>query len=198
MNAAAANAKRLVEGAEALLKADRHASATALAILAIEEVGKISILRSIVLSRDDQERVAAWKEYRSHTKKNVAWLLPQLVSQGARTLEDFRSLFDVHSDHPYVLDQVKQVSIYTDCLGRGIWSVPKQAIDLELASSLVQTARLSIPNEDVTAEEVELWVKHLGPVWETDIDCMKRALQTWYEEVTQRGLKSESGYENFI
>ena len=67
-----------------------------------------------------------------------------------------------------------------------------------MASSLVQTARLSIPNEDVTAEEVELWVKHLGPVWETDIDCMKRALQTWYEEVTQRGLKSESGYENFI
>ena len=30
------------------------------------------------------------------------------------------------------------------------------------------------------------------------MDCVKRALQTWYEEVTQRGLKSESGYENFI
>src|SRR5215216_1530385 len=52
-NAAAANAKRLIEDAEALLKADSYASATALAILAIEEAGKISILHSIVLSRND-------------------------------------------------------------------------------------------------------------------------------------------------
>ena len=33
------------------------------------------------------------------------------------------------SDHPYVLDQLKQIAFYTDCLGDAHWSIPDEVID---------------------------------------------------------------------
>ncbi len=86
MNAARANAKRLVEDARRLLDKGCHASAAALAILAIEEAGKVSILRALSVARDDQDMKETWRDYRSHAKKNMAWILPQLAAQGARDL----------------------------------------------------------------------------------------------------------------
>jgi AbiV family abortive infection protein len=78
----------------------------------------VSILRSLAVARTENERAEAWKDYRSRTKKNVSWLLPQLALKGARKLEEFSSLFDERSDHPFVLDKVKQ-------LGSNIWRVCK-------------------------------------------------------------------------
>jgi AbiV family abortive infection protein len=45
MNAAIANAQRLAEDAQLLLDAERFPSAASLAILALEEAGKVIILR---------------------------------------------------------------------------------------------------------------------------------------------------------
>ena len=45
MNAARRNARRLAEDAKLLLEAGRYPTATALAVLSIEESGKMSILR---------------------------------------------------------------------------------------------------------------------------------------------------------
>jgi AbiV family abortive infection protein len=118
MNAAAKNARRLVEDAATLLAAGRFPTAASLATLAIEEAGKISILRMLALATSDAEAAEAWKDFRSHTRKNSAWLLPQLAATGARKLDDFRPLFDEASDHPFMLDQIKQLGFYTDCLGK--------------------------------------------------------------------------------
>ena len=75
------NAAGLIADAELLLENERLPSAAALAILAIEELGKVQIIKRIVLHSDDAKQLKeAWKEYRSHRAKNVMWILPKLVS----------------------------------------------------------------------------------------------------------------------
>jgi AbiV family abortive infection protein len=89
MNAAARNAKRLAEDAELLMENRRYPSATSLAILSIEESRKLSILRELSLARDGKELKETWKRYRSHTKKNVAWIIMDMVKAGAESLTIF-------------------------------------------------------------------------------------------------------------
>ncbi len=129
INAARRNALRLAEDARTLLDANRYATAASLAILSIEESGKESILRRLALATSDEEVLRLWKDYRSHTKKNILWLVPQLIVDGARHLDDFRPIFESEAEHPYILDQVKQISFYTDCLGKANWSEPLVVID---------------------------------------------------------------------
>lgn len=188
MNAANKNAYRLATDAKLMLDAGRYPSAVALAVLSIEESRKVSILRGLALAKDEKEIAEHWRDYRSHTKKNVSWIFPQLVAKGARQLEDFRPIFDNNSDHPFVLDQVKQISFYTDCLGKAHWSLPEEVIEQSLAQTLVQIAELlSIP-KDTTVLEIELWIKHMKPVWKTTMPEMKTALINWSKDMVESGL----------
>ncbi|WP_437412965.1 AbiV family abortive infection protein [Sinorhizobium meliloti] len=91
---ARANAARLIADAELLLESDRHASATALAILAIEELGKVQVIKIIALQSGEAELKQAWRDYRSHRAKNVQWILPKLAAEGARTLMQLRAAAD--------------------------------------------------------------------------------------------------------
>jgi AbiV family abortive infection protein len=200
INAAIQNANRLSEDASLLIEAGRFPSAASLAILSIEESGKVSILRSLALAKSDEDIADAWRDYRSHTKKNVSWLLPQLTEQGARKLDDFKSLFEESSDHPYVLDQLKQIGFYTDCLGKAHWSIPQEVIDESLARMLVQVAKIFARDKNVSKAEIDLWIKHIGPVWKRDPSWMKQALCNWYREMQDAGLApaGENEMEKFI
>jgi AbiV family abortive infection protein len=200
MNAAIRNAKRLANDAELLLKEKRYSSATSLAILSIEESGKLSILRRLSVSKNDKEIKDCWKDYRSNIKKNVAWILPHLLKSGARKLEDFRPIFN-KSDHPYILDQVKQISFYSDCLSDDVnWSVPEKVIDEEIAKNFVKLAKVFLAKKEVTDIEIELWIKHLGPVWKKNMKWMEKALVNWYREMQECGLYPEdtNKMEDFI
>jgi AbiV family abortive infection protein len=188
MNAAQANARRLLASAEALLAANCYPAAASLAALSIEESGKTGILRELALAHDDQAAAAAWRRFRYHTSKNAIWLVPQKVAAGARFLEDFRSLFQPESEHPSVLDKVKQLGFYTDCLGDAHWSSPEQVVDEPLARSLVAIAGCLTSQHEVTESEITLWVQHMGPVWGGPLDLMRRALVTWYAELLKLGL----------
>jgi len=192
MTAARRNAARLAQDARALLDANRFPTAAALAALSIEESGKTTILRQLALARTDEETREAWRDYRSHTRKNAAWIVPELVARGARSLEDFRTLFDSDADHPYLLDQVKQIGLYTDCLGAVHWSNPAEVVDRDLAELLVRTAELLGSEREVTTEEVELWVKHVGPVWKGPMQFMRRAVLNWHTEMVERGLLDQA------
>jgi AbiV family abortive infection protein len=191
MNAALENAARLVSDADCLLKSGAFPSAASLAILAMEEAGKISILRSLSVARSEAEIIDAWKEYRSHPKKNVAWILPQLVAQGARKLEDLRPIFDEMSDHPYVLDHLKQLGFYTDCLGKAHWSKPVDVIDEQLARMLVEIARIFAKGSKHSRKEIELWIEHVGPVWKKNMAWMKQGISNWYSVMQAAGLAKE-------
>jgi len=188
MNAANRNALRLVEDAESLIERQRYPSGAAMAILSIEESGKISILRAIALARTQAEVKDEWSNYRRHTEKNRMWILTELAAKGARHLEDFRTLFDKESDHPFVLDQVKQIAVYTDCLGKAHWSDPYNVIDEDLARNLANTARHLISKRQFTPKEIELWVKHLRPVWKGNLNAMKAALTRWAKEMSISGM----------
>jgi len=191
MNAALENARRLATDADSLLKAGAFPSAASLAILAIEEAGKVSILRALSVARSEAEAGETWKEYRSHTKKNASWILPQLAAAGARKLEDFRPIFDEVSDHPYVLDQLKQLGFYTDCLGKAHWSKPTEVIDEKLARMLVEIARIFAQDPKHSEKEIELWIEHVGPVWKKDMAWMKQAVVNWYAAMQAAGLAKD-------
>jgi AbiV family abortive infection protein len=200
INAAIQNAKRLAEDAELLFNAERLPSAASLAILSIEESGKISILRALALARNNEDIADAWRDYRSHTKKNVSWLLPQLAAEGARKLDDFKPLFEESSEHPFILDQLKQLGFYTDCLGKVHWSVPEEVIDQPLAKLLVGIATIFAKDNQITTTEIDLWIKHIGPVWKRDPSWMKQALCNWYQEMQEKGLTpaGENRMEAFV
>ena len=188
MNAAVENALRLLADAETLFATGRYPTAASLAILALEEAGKISMLRAIAVSATDADLKSAWKDYRSHARKNATWLLPNLATQGARKFDDFRHLFDDNAKHPYVLDQIKQVGFYTDCFKNAHWSLPSKIIDKDAAESMISLAKVFTSKEQHTEEEVALWAEHVGPVWKKDIDWMKQAIINWYAAMQKAGL----------
>lgn len=198
INAAHRNAARLASDARYLLEAGSLATATSLAILAIEEAGKSGILRQLAVANNDSELKDAWRDYRSHTAKNPAWILPVLAAAGARSLEELRPATARRSQHAVELDAVKQIGFYTDCCGRRHWSEPEKVIDAELAEQLVATAEILSKSSDVTAREIELWAEIVGPAWNTS--KMKDAILRWNEAMIGEGLtnKDRDGFTRFV
>lgn len=64
---------------------------------------------------------------------------------------------------------------------------------------LVEIARVGSKHPDTTAEEIELWVKHMrpyiGPGAEADFGRAKRALRAWYADMEQHGLAAHGDEE---
>jgi AbiV family abortive infection protein len=188
MNVALANAHRLWSDAALLAEHGRTPSAVALAILSIEESGKVPLLRQLALATDDPERREFWKAYRNHRQKNTLWIFGQLVAKGGRTLEDLRRIVDPDSDHPDTLDNLKQLCLYTDCFIDGKWSSPNDLAISEIAPYLLTMAEVLSQAREVTSLEVELWQKHLLPVKGGTFEASKRAVADWYAELQLRGL----------
>jgi AbiV family abortive infection protein len=187
MNAANRNARRLVADAKLLLDAERYPSAAALAALAIEESGKVSILRALAIAKSPEELRAEWRRYRDHRSKNGAWILPSLAAQGARQLHHLAGTVERDAEHTAILNSLKQVGLYTDCYGNNAhWSEPKEIIDVGLARALVGIAELLAKEKVVSPREVELWVQHLSPVWNTSE--MPHALLRWATALHREGL----------
>ena len=200
MNAARGNATRLARDAKLLLDNARYPSALALAVLSIEESGKLSILRALAVARSDEELKQAWREYRTHTAKNRLWPIFELIIKGARKLDDFASLVAEDTDHPSLLDQMKQIALYTDCLGSCNWSNPNTVISKDLASQFVQTAELLARGDEVSGREIELWIEHVQPVWMGRKELMEKAVVDWHAALQAEGLKAadRDGMEKFI
>ncbi len=200
MTRALENAERLAEDAAFLLNAGRTPSAVALAILSIEESGKESILRQMATATEEKEWAALWKAYRSHTKKNTLWIFGELVKRGAKTIDELRSIADPKSDHPDILDQLKQLSFYTDCFNNAKWSSPAEVELDTVAPYLVKMAQIFGRARTVAAEEIELWQKHMLPVKYADLEAQKVAVAAWFKEMELAGLSraSADGIEAFL
>jgi AbiV family abortive infection protein len=194
MNAAQVNARRLTADARLLFEGKRYATTAALCVLAIEEAGKRHVLRELALARDETELRQAWKAYRSHTHKNILWPLFDMLAQGARKASDFSQLFDSNAEHAQILEELKQISFYTDCYRQKHWSVPEEVVSRDLAEGLLQIASNLVPPEArrITAEEMELWIQFMQPVWKTTDELMEKALFDWDGEMRRRGLIPET------
>lgn len=187
MNAATRNAKRLIADAELLFENERYPTALSIAILAIEEAGKLSILRGLSIVPDDKQLIATWRDYRTHTAKNSAWIISQLAGQGARTLQDLRPIFDSKAEHQNMLDSIKQIGFYTDCYGNRNWSEPQEVIEKKLAQTILAIARILCPKRETSVREIELWAQHLAPHWGTP--GMAYASVRYHEALRAEGLE---------
>jgi AbiV family abortive infection protein len=188
MNAAARNAKRLYDDAEVLLKAKRFPTACAVAILSIEESGKLPILREVACMKDKKGPLSdAWRRYSDHRQKNAAWLAIQLIMNGAKTLNDIKQTFDPESMHPDMINIMKQLGFYTDCYGVAEWAEPEGAVDERMATMMLATAKLLLPKHEATEHEMKLWVEHIGEHWGKS-DMAARAMK--FEELLfKEGLR---------
>ncbi|PKV49591.1 AbiV family abortive infection protein [Aquimarina sp. MAR_2010_214] len=188
------NAKSLLIDAELLFENGRFERSVSLAILSIEESGKSSIIRTILITDDPKELKKEWQNYRKHTAKNLSWILPELVTKGARNIENFRPIFDSQSDHGQILDNLKQLSFYTDVFLSKKWSIPKNVIDKEIAEMILLSARILTDkgdNDGIDSEEgLKLWIKHIKPVWQTSMSKMKYAIIGCYKEAAELGIIS--------
>ena len=191
---ARSNAARLICDAEVLLEAERHPSAIALAILAIEELGKVQVLKIIVLQSEEAPLKQAWREYRGHRAKNVQWILPGLAAEGARTLEQVRAAADIDGDHTMMLDTIKQLALYTDCFNAvPRWSSPDDAIDAKFAEAILSVAKLLNREATTSVRELELWVELVGPHY--NAAGMVAALLRWQQAMFDEGLTTTSAAE---
>jgi AbiV family abortive infection protein len=179
---------RLVKDAKLLLENERHASALALAILAIEETGKEPVLRGLAVAPNDSELKKRWREYRTHTAKNAHWPVLDLFFKGARRLEEFLPMYQPKAKHPEMLDIVKQLSLYTDSFKKGHWSVPEKIIQKDLAEGLVKVAEIFSQTREITAEEIDLWIRYLKPAWYLSDAEREKGLIDWDKEMRKRGL----------
>jgi len=189
MNAARAHARRLAHDAKLLLDNERFPSAVAMAVLSVEESGKLSILRSLALAKSDEQVNRAWRDYRTHKAKNRLWPIVELIMKGARKLDDFVPLVSDEVAYPALLDQLKQIAFYTDCLGQRHWSKPDAVITKEIATQLVRTAELLARADDISSREMDLWVQHMGPVWMKSKEVLEKALVDWHLALQAEGLK---------
>lgn len=188
MNAAVRNARRLADDAKIMLDSSRYPTAVALAILSIEETGKLPILRGIAVESDDYTLQRKWKTYRNHQKKNRNWVLPDLIEQGTVDWRTLMVVLDDKAEHPMFLEQLKQLSLYTNCLDNADWSEPEEAIEKELAFKLVDCANQLAMNKIYTLKEIELWIAHMKPVQGTTVEEMTEALSNWHNSMKKEGL----------
>ncbi len=195
INAATRNAKRLADDAKLLLGGKRFPSALALAILSIEETGKAGILRSIGVASSEIELKKLWKEYRSHKSKNALWATFDYIQKGARKLEDFAPVFDPSQDHPQVLDELKQLSFYTECVRAGKWVEPAKIADERLARSIVTIAATFATEHVVSGKELEIYFRHMAPVRSGNPAWVQQAFINAYAEMQQRGIRPPGSNE---
>ena len=190
----------LLDDAILLFENQRYERAIAIAILAIEESGKPMILLRILLEDNPKELKKEWQNYRKHTEKNKNWVIPQLISEGANHIDEMGIIVTRDSEHRFILENLKQLAFYTDSFTDCKWSTPKNAITKELAEKILNTAKILVIKGDsmtmTTKEELNLWIKHIKPVWKKDMLKMKKALINCYKECEDLGLVEKGTTKN--
>ena len=170
-----------------MMAAGRIPTATALAILSIEESGKAGLLRAFLLAESDSDVREAWKHYRNHTSKNVLWTAGALVAQGSATVQEVaQGMAD--PKYPAALEGLKQLCIYTDCLGNARWSNPSDVALAEIAPYLLTMADVAANSKPETEAGLRLWQRHLLPVKGKGIKEHIAATRNWYMDMVKHGL----------
>ena len=168
------NANRLLADAEILYAAESYASAITLAVLSIEEAGKAGVIRGILRAKDPVQLKKAWREFRSHNSKSILWIVPHMAMTGEpETFGDFAGLST--SNHPQVLDRVKQLATYTECLEGSMWADPKSIGGKDVAEYVLFSARFLAAQPAESQRGLELWletVKHDAATVEEAEDSM--------------------------
>lgn len=196
IQAARLNALDLLETAQLLNERQRYAHSTALAVLALEEAGKVQILMLMVAGVGDLSE--HWRAYRRHTSKTASMNFALELRASAHfpnlSAEELRRVRE-NGPGPEDLDALKQLALYSDCfkaddaaavhLPRNIdwrqWSEER----LAEATALVKYLR------DYPPEELELWAKH-GALAKAKGASFVTFLKPLHDELLAKGFITEA------
>ncbi len=184
------NARELIDEAGLLIANQKWARGASLSILAIEEAGKVPLLRELLVVDSEEDLKKGWRSYRSHTKKNVLAVIKEYVEESQNN-EDVRPLYDRASKDPQFIEGFKQLALYSDCLNVFRWTSPSKIVDEGLANFFFKTARAVVGTGESSmqsAPELHLWVKHMKPVWRKDFATMEKAQIACYQEANDLGI----------
>lgn len=120
------NAVRLLESARMLLRAGDTPTAMSLSILALEEHGKIEILKKIGNSRNSDEIKSGWQQYRDHKSKTYEFVEHYADLKGISEGLMRDKFCETNSKVLPLLDILKQLGFYTDCSGNCHWHEPRK------------------------------------------------------------------------
>lgn len=148
---AAVNARSLLDDAELLAAAARHARAYALAALAVEEAGKSGALATLaVMPSELRARAPVGRMLEWHQLKLVGGILIAIVPFDARPtgvqLADMppgraAEILDKAQALAQVVDHLKQRGLYADIDGAGRVRLPSEVTDTEVAAQLSRSRR---------------------------------------------------------
>lgn len=165
------NAHDLVAGSQALITAALHAPALSIAVLALEELGKLHTIDGLLFARSDDHKASAFKKSgRSHDTKLEAFLmfpmfLRNLAPRDPRYGTEKRfdqalaiSLHDLKEAGNRVLDRLptkslteldvtKQRGFYVEVIN-DTFRGPRDVVDPELAKSVCHLAWRAVTTLD--------------------------------------------------
>lgn len=184
------NAARLAKDARGLFNEGSYQSAAALATLSIEESGKVHVLEHLALAADDEkEAKAIWRRFRKHTDKNIFWSFS--LEKGQGLIDALEKHFSKDIQQPQLLETLKQLSLYTDCVGSGRWMSPCQiAEDIikRFAEGLVKIAELHSSIHHRTVREIEILIECVKPVKHQPKEVIEYAMAEYMRKLQQEGL----------
>jgi AbiV family abortive infection protein len=152
--AAQKNARRLLADARHLIENRSFASAAALAVTAIDERGKVLILRRFAVLTDSAELALNWKEFRSNHARDSGWG----QAAGKPPANGVETEIDPDIARTASLDLVKHVSLFTDFLAERNWRIPQEQISEKLTLSIFQAATTMWGDTIVTEQEISMWM----------------------------------------
>ena len=137
------NAVRLLNSARLLLHDGDAPTAMSLAILALEENGKVEILHKIGSASNSEDIKKYWREYRDHKSKTSAFLKDYAAQKGIVGCQEVTEFCEHNSDMLPLVDLMKQLGFYTDCSGNCHWHDPKKISDI-IAVTIFSAAEKAI------------------------------------------------------
>ncbi len=192
MVAARENAGALLADARFLFEDGRVTRVVGLAVLAMEELGRIHLLRSLVLARNDAERREIWSAVGAHTPKSFVVGIP-ILARTAASLEAFGALMDQRRLEA-VLEAFKELSFHAQFEAGLGWVTPEAHVSREAAEAVLVAAESLVVERAAfeTEAELEIFVRHLKPVWRTDMGAMREALMRCGREAEAAGVLGAS------
>ena len=182
INRAIANARLLTADAELLLAHGRWPTAASLAVLALEEVGKLSVLRAVAMAATREDIATAWRPYTQHVSKVG---MPIGINPDGVPLIDMDAMHEAiagHQENAWKLVHLREAGFYTDCrprpdVGGPQWQTPAGTVGEYVARLVVSFATDTMRSRpDVTVREIELAVEHLAPTI-----GKSEAVQSWQD-----------------
>src|SRR3712207_4707510 len=166
------NAQSLSEDATLLFEAGRYPRAASLAILSIEEFGKIFIVAKMAISEDKETLAGLWKDFQRHTAKNFPGVIVNRFLAGDRTIDD---LLTNVKDGVGDLNDIKKQGLYVDYSGDERWLIPSVVITSSVADHYIQLAR-GLRLEGLTFENFELIIKNFKSLSGASSEVKRQAL----------------------